>query len=192
VEHRVTIELDEHALDIFKALTDEGRLKLLGALALGERGLDELATLTGRKLNALARDLERLEGLGLVETMSSATPRRFRFNAEPLRAINRALLTRPAQAVPASADEAAGVVLKNFLDGERIRDMPASRAKRNIVLAWLADRFTVGQRYTEREVNELIQRHHPDYAWLRRELVDQRFMAREHGVYWRLTHEPTT
>lgn len=182
----MTPELDERALDVFKALSDEGRLKLIGALALEERELAELARLTGRRGPAVARDLERLRALGLVEVVDTGPPRRFRFNAEPLRALNRALLTRPPQAVPASADDLTRGVLTTFLDGERIKELPVARAKRQIVLAWLAERFEVGRRYPEREVNELIQRHHPDYAWLRREMVDNRFMQREHGIYWRL------
>ena len=68
-------------------------------------------------------------------------------------------------------------------------ELPATRAKRQIVLAWLAERFEADRRYPEREVNERIRRHHPDYAWLRRELVDNRFMQREGGVYWRVERE---
>jgi hypothetical protein len=42
------------------------------------------------------------------------------------------------------------------------------------------------RRYPEREVNEIISRHHPDYASLRRALVDHGLMARDAGTYWRL------
>lgn len=40
--------------------------------------------------------------------------------------------------------------------------------------------------YTEREVNDIIGRHHPDFATLRRELIGARHMQRENVVYWRL------
>ncbi|MHB1630128.1 MAG: DUF2087 domain-containing protein [Bacilli bacterium] len=36
------------------------------------------------------------------------------------------------------------------------------------------------------EVNEIIGRHHPDFATLRRELIGNGLMEREHGVYWRI------
>jgi hypothetical protein len=176
-------------LTFFRTVADEQRLKLLGALAWEERGLDELATLTGRKEREVARDLERLQALGLVEVAEAGPPRRVRFNGVALRALNRQLLTRPAQPVPDAADARTRSVLTNFLDGERIKELPASRAKRQVVLAWLAERFEAGRRYPERDVNELIQRHHPDYAWLRRELVDNRFMQREGGVYWRVQRD---
>jgi hypothetical protein len=182
----VAAESDDILLTFFRTLADEQRLKLLGALAWGERGLDELATLSGRKEREVARDLERLQTLGLVEIADAGPPRRFRFNGVALRALNRQLLTRPAQPVPDAADALTRSVLTNFLDGERIKELPAGQTKRQIVLAWLAERFESGKRFPEREVNELIQRHHPDYAWLRRELVDNRFMQREGGVYWRV------
>jgi len=53
------------------------------------------------------------------------------------------------------------------------------------VLDWLAQRFEPGRRYTEEMVNLVIARVHPDTAALRRYLVDDGFMSREHGVYWR-------
>ncbi len=50
---------------------------------------------------------------------------------------------------------------------------------------WLA-RFEPDRRYTEREVNDVIRAFHDDYATLRRELIDGRWMARDHDIYWRL------
>jgi hypothetical protein len=69
--------------------------------------------------------------------------------------------------------------------GETLREMPARPAQRLIVLRWLAGRFEPGRQYAEREVNELLGRHHPDFAMLRRYLVDHALLARDHGVYWR-------
>ncbi|MDB5097460.1 MAG: ArsR family transcriptional regulator, partial [Cyanobacteria bacterium RYN_339] len=68
---------------------------------------------------------------------------------------------------------------------ERLKEIPASRKKREVVLRWLADRFEIGPRYAEREVNEVIKRHHPDFATLRRELIGANLMQREAGEYWR-------
>ena len=41
-------------------------------------------------------------------------------------------------------------------------------------------------RYPEREVNFTLQLWYPDYAALRRYLVDAGFLARADGVYWRI------
>jgi len=72
-----------------------------------------------------------------------------------------------------------------FWSGERLVRMPAKRSKRLIVLDRLAQRFEPGKAYHEAQVNELLVTAHPDYAMLRRHLVDEGFLDRDHGWYWR-------
>jgi hypothetical protein len=77
-------------------------------------------------------------------------------------------------------------VLANFLDADgRLRVVPAKQAKLLVVLDHLAQEFEPGKRYTEAEVNEVLNRFHPDHAALRRYLVENLFLTREDGVYWR-------
>ncbi|MGH7862913.1 MAG: DUF2087 domain-containing protein [Candidatus Dormibacteraceae bacterium] len=61
--------------------------------------------------------------------------------------------------------------------------MPANRKKRDVILNYLAERFSPGQTYQEREVNAILSRHHSDFATLRRELVDGGWLVRESGIY---------
>jgi hypothetical protein len=77
-------------------------------------------------------------------------------------------------------------VLANFLatDGT-LRVIPTKHAKLLVVLDHLAQQFEPGRRYTESEVNDVLNRFHPDHAALRRYLVENQFLAREDGVYWR-------
>ncbi|MDP9233795.1 MAG: DUF2087 domain-containing protein, partial [Actinomycetota bacterium] len=42
-----------------------------------------------------------------------------------------------------------------------------------------------GHYYEEREVNRILKRYHDDYATLRRYLVDEGFLSRDAGKYWR-------
>ena len=67
----------------------------------------------------------------------------------------------------------------------RLHTVPSKRAKRLIVLDHIAQSFEPGRTYQEREVNAIIERFHPDYAALRRYLVDDQFLTREDNVYWR-------
>ena len=76
-------------------------------------------------------------------------------------------------------------VLEHFIDHGRLTAIPVQRKKRMIVLRWLVEEFQPGLRYPEREVNRIITRHHPDFAALRRYLVDEELMQRDHGIYWR-------
>jgi hypothetical protein len=77
-------------------------------------------------------------------------------------------------------------VLQNFIDAEdRLVSIPAQRKKRLAILRWLVEDFQPGRRYTEAEINQIISRRHPDFATLRRYLVDEEFMQRHRSVYWR-------
>jgi hypothetical protein len=77
-------------------------------------------------------------------------------------------------------------VRENFIDaGDRLVSIPAQRKKRLAILRWLVEDFQPGRRHTEAEVNRTISRRHPDFATLRRYLVDDELMQRQRGIYWR-------
>jgi hypothetical protein len=72
-----------------------------------------------------------------------------------------------------------------FRDG-RLCAIPRRRSARLAVLDLLASEFEPGRRYSEKTVNSMLSRYHPDYCALRRYLVDEEFMEREDGTYWRV------
>jgi hypothetical protein len=82
-------------------------------------------------------------------------------------------------------------VLENFVDGAgRLISIPVQRKKRLAVLRWIVEDFQPGRLYAEAEVNRIITRRHPDFASIRRFLVDEELMQRKRGVYWRAGSMP--
>ena len=81
----------------------------------------------------------------------------------------------------------ADPVVRRFMSKGKLVMIPARQAKRRRVLDWLAQEFEPGRIYPENAVNAILLRYHPDYAALRRYLVDEGFMEREGGggAYWR-------
>ena len=77
-------------------------------------------------------------------------------------------------------------MLQNFLteDG-RLRTIPSKQGKLLVVLDHLSQSFEPGRTYPEDEVNEILSDFHPDYAALLRYFVENVFMPREDGLYWR-------
>jgi DNA-binding MarR family transcriptional regulator len=178
-------------LRFFKALADESRLRLVGALAEDECSVEELATRLGLTPPTVSHHLAKLKQAGLVRMRRDGTTHLYRLDPDALRVLAREVL-EPAGLAGLAEEAGAGAwegkVLRDFFEGERLKEIPAARKKRYVVLRWLAERFEPGRRYPEREVNELLRRHHPDVATLRRELVSELygFLRREGGVYWRL------
>lgn len=92
---------------------------------------------------------------------------------------------REPVAGPALGDPHTAKVLQAFVRDGRLVQIPARRGKRRIVLEFLAQEFEPGVQYTESEVNERLARWHPDFCALRRYLVDEDFLDRASGNYWR-------
>jgi hypothetical protein len=173
----------------FAALSDEERLAIAGMLALRPATVQDLAAELRIKDGAVQRHLTLLVDTGIARMERGDGQAVYRLDVDGLRAQRKALLSRvhvPSPADEPGTSEQERAVLAAFFDGERLKEIPVNLRKRMVVLAWLAERFDRGERYSERQVNEIITRHYPDYAALRRELVDQGFMLRENGVYWRV------
>lgn len=182
----------ERAMQLLKLLANETRLKLLGLLAARERSVGELAEIAGVKEPTVSHHLALLAEAGLVTMRAEGTAHLYRLDAEVLQGIGKELfapenvVALAGEAAADSAEQYERKILRTFLDGERLTKIPDVRKKRDVILRWLAERFEPGARYPEPQVNEILQRHHPDSATLRRELVGARLLARESGIYWRV------
>jgi len=186
----MTQETLQSLLTILKVLADESRLKIIGLLSQRAHSGDELAALLDLKAPTVSHHLARLRDMELVKVKVEGNTHLYTLNGEVLRRISKELLA--PQRIASLADNIDNdawerKVLKDFFVGERLKEIPASRKKRLVVLKWLVDRFSPDKRYTEKQINETIKRHHEDFATLRREFIMNKLMARKDGLYWRLS-----
>jgi hypothetical protein len=174
----------ERLADLFRALADPARLRILGAIADQPRSGRELAETLTLTPPTISHHMRKLVEAGLVQVSAEGTRHTYRLDERALRDAVRARpsATETSTDLDAEARERAKV-LRDFFDGERLKSIPAQRKKRVVVLQHLVERFTPGERYPERAVNEVLRAAHDDFATLRRELVDYGFMRREHGIY---------
>lgn len=172
-------QLDRMSL-LFKALSDPARLRILGLLAERPNAGHELATKLGLTPPTISHHVRRLADAGLIDVTPDAQARIYSLRTEPLLHASRALA--PESDGSAMAREANDVI-RTFFDGPRLRQIPASRKKRVLVVRRLLELFEPGRDYPEQEVNEILRTAHEDVATLRRELVDYRFMHRNKGIY---------
>lgn len=160
-------------------LADDDRLRVFAALALGERTVAGVADRAGVPLRGVVRALARLEAGGVV----TGTGEQWALRRDVIADRARTEPTPPTSYDGVPDREAA--VLRAFLRDGRLVSIPAVHSKRLVVLDHLARVFEPGVRYPEREVDVLLRAFHPDHAALRRYLVDEGFLARDAGIYWR-------
>ena len=169
------------ATTLLGLLTDNDRLRVVAALALGARTPAEVASASGLGLRPTGRALARLTSGGLVEQEKDG----YRLLTERFREALESFERPATKAVDSGLGPDADRVLRAFLRDGRLTSIPAVHGKRLVVLDFLARLFEPGQAYPETEVNERLARYHPDVAALRRYLVDEEFMHRRDGFYWR-------
>ncbi len=194
---------DDDAIDpsiVVGLLAEASRLRVFAAGALGAATLAEVGAAAALDTSSTLRALDRLVTGGLV-SRSSPRPGRvaggprvaapgatYRVRQERITAAARA---RAEQAPPVAFEgeetlpDEQREVLRNFMADGRLASVPVARSKRLILLDFLAGRFEPGRVYPEREVNLMLGTVHADYAALRRYLVDEGFLERRGGFYWR-------
>lgn len=173
-------------LDYFKALSDESRLKIIGALSHTERTVEELASMLDLRAPTVSHHLARLKSLDLVEMKTEGNTHLYKLNISPLRKLSKQLLAVESLAVDDDSinyEAWERKILNDFFEGQKLKEIPASRKKREVILKWLTQQFERKRSYSEKEVNNIILRHHPDFATLRRELICAKLMVRDKGIY---------
>ncbi|HKA05600.1 MAG TPA: DUF2087 domain-containing protein [Acidimicrobiales bacterium] len=166
-------------------LADDDRRAVAAALILGASRVADVREATGLDAPRVAKALTRLVDSGLVERAGDGS---LHLLGQAFAVAARAAAAaRPSGEPEATADMPAETakVLRSFVRDGRLTRIPTSRSKRLVVLDRLAQDFEPGRRYPERTVNVMLARWHPDTASLRRYLVDEGFLTREAGEYWR-------
>ncbi len=163
--------------DLVGLLADASRRQVVAALILGEEDLAGVRKRTGLSARAAGTALSRLVDAGLVIKEDD----RVVLLADAFREAAGAA----GRAVPDESGDAPTGVLRAFVRDGRLLRIPVARSKRLVVLELLAQEFEPGRRYSEASVNLILGKWHADTAALRRYLVDEGFLDRSSGEYWR-------
>lgn len=166
---------------VLAVLADNDRMRVVAALVLGALSTDDVVAASGVAKRKALEALTRLEAAGLVEREKTG----WRFDVERLKAVARETRPREQADDVGDVDARTAAVLRTFLRGGRLTQIPTQHSKRLVVLDHVCRVFEIGVRYPEKEVNAMLRAFHDDYAALRRYLVEDGFLARDHNVYWR-------
>ena len=179
-------------LEIFKALADASRLKIVGLLAQQPYTVEQLAAMLQLKPPTISHHLSRLSEAGLVSARAEGYYSIYYLEKEALiNNMQRIFTNEHMEAITKDVDMDAyeNKVIRDFSTSDgRLKTIPAQRKKLEIILRYIVKIFNSEMRYSEKQVNEMLSRFHADTASLRRELVGYGLMKREGGGgdYWRV------
>jgi hypothetical protein len=163
-------------------LANDERRTVFAAVVLGAGTVAAIADATGLDATRVTRALTRLVDGGVVRRSDSG-------ELEVDAPVFQDAARRAASAAPepdhGDASPEAIRVLRAFVRDGRLTSIPATHAKRLVILDRLAQEFEPGRRYSEAMVNLVLGKWYADTAALRRYLVDEGFLDRAEGEYWR-------
>jgi len=181
----------EALLEFFKALSDPNRLKIVGLLARHPHNVEQLAEDLGLSVSTVSHHLQYLTHAGLVEARPQGHYYIYSLRTDVMHDMAQHLLAEenlPRLSEDVEGDAFERKVLASFTDREgRIKSFPSQEKKFLVLLRYVLKAFQPGVRYSEKQVNEILERYNEDTAILRRSLVDFGMMVRQGGGgdYWR-------
>lgn len=173
------------ALALLRAVLDPVRLSVLAASVRGPVSVHDVADRLDAEPKEIAVAIGDLRSLQILDEDGV-------LNRDALAAVGRSLpreYSDRGESVEGPWTEREAEILGRFFAGGRLIEIPTAISKRRLVLEKLALMFEPGERYAEQEVNFRIQLVHADYAAMRRYMVEEGFMDRADGVYWRTRRE---
>ena len=177
---------ESDAVRLIKCLADKSRLQILKSLMKEDMYVERLAERLSLTPATISFHLRKLEEAGAVAsrreqyyTMYSL--QRAVFHTRILDIISEESAEADVQAQRDT--EYREKILKTFFVYGKLTSIPAQRKKRRICLEEIALSFDAGRSYDEHEVNEIIERFHPDYCTIRREMIAEGIMTRSGSTY---------
>lgn len=185
----------DELLFFFKAMADENRMKIVGLLAQHPLSVEQISEILGIRPSTVSHHLAKLAEAGLVSARAESYYNIYHLETKALEAMTRRMLSRETFSMVTSEIDMDAydhkVVSDYLLPDGHLKTIPAQRKKLEAILHHIVAAFKPGERYSEKQVNEILMHFHKDTASLRRELVGYHLLARtaSGNSYWRIDTE---
>ena len=191
---------NEELMQFFKVFVDVERLKLVGVLAKGRASIQELAGQVEMSPYEVLHHIEHLCETGLVIANKDGEQEVYELATKTLEEMAKRQFTRAKELtapqvdqrnIPEDFTQEERRILMNYThpNGE-VKQIPLQQKKQLILLRYVLHHvlqsLKSGKHYTEKEINEMIKRFHPDAAFFRRSFVDSGHLYRyaDGSAYW--------
>jgi biotin operon repressor len=180
--------LNERA-QLFKALGHPARLLILNLVRAKPRHGEELAAILSLQPATISHHLAKLTEVGLLKSRKDQYYQVFSLTNGILKKTLDELvrLSQLGLTAAVAQDAYRDKILKTFIKQGQLTHLPAQMKKRQVILEHLVTEFEPGRLYEEREVNQILLEYHEDVATLRREMIMNKLMTREKGIYQRVS-----
>ena len=179
---------ETQALALFKCLADRSRLQILKSLAQEDMYVERLAERLNLTPPTISFHLKKLADAGAVTS--------YKTQYYTMYALEKSVfMTSILDLIQEKSDEAElqkqrdeayrKKVIETFFEYGKLKSIPMQKKKERIILEEIVKSFEPGRRYTEREVNIILADFHDDFCTLRRDMIGEKLLARDHQIYWR-------
>jgi len=170
-----------YLLFMLKALADENRLAMTRMMANQERTVTEMAQIIGLSEPTVSHHVSKLHTAGFLTLRMAGNQRFYMLKPEQLDLLKtfiaqikepmkhpETILSENAWIDALNWDEEDKKVLRDNTRNGKLIQLSSKEKSWLVVLRWLATKFEVGVRYSERQTNQIITDIHADYATIRR------------------------
>lgn len=175
-------------VEFHKALGDLTRIRIIALLKQGPLNGQAIAETLGLKPPTITHHMTKLREVGLIKERRDKNTIYFSLNTKILEMSAMGILSvgtgGDSKMEMSVTEEERSAIINNFFtkDG-KLKNYPAQRKKKLVVLAHMIKGLEFGKVYQEKEINEYLKHYHEDYATLRRELIMCQYMYRENNQY---------
>lgn len=179
---------ETQALALFKCLADRSRLQILKSLSMEDMYVERLAERLGLTPPTISFHLKKLSDAGAVHSYKTQYYTMYAL-------VKSIFMTSILDLIQEKSDEAdlqrqrdeayRKKVIDAFFEYGKLKAIPTQKKKERIVLEEMVKAFEHGRLYSEREVNIILADFYDDFCTLRRDMIGEKLLARDHQTYWR-------
>ncbi|MBE5809391.1 MAG: metalloregulator ArsR/SmtB family transcription factor [Clostridiales bacterium] len=180
------------ALALFKCLADRSRLQILKSLAIEDMYVERLAERLGLTPPTISFHLKKLSDAGAVRSYKTQYYTMYALEKSVFMPSILDLIQEKSDdaELQKQRDEAyRRKVIDTFFEYGKLKSIPTQKKKERIVLEEMVKSFEPGRQYTEREINIILADFHDDFCTLRRDMIGEKLLARDHQIYWRVDQD---
>lgn len=178
---------EAEAIKMFKCLADKSRLQILKSLIQEDMYVERLAERLGLTASTVSFHLKKLEDAGAVQSYKDQYYMMYSIKKDLFMTNIIDIIQEESTEVKEQKEREEAYrkkVINAFFEYGKLKSIPSQRKKERIVLEEIAKGFEKGKLYTEREVNIIIADYHDDFCTLRRDMISEHILERDHATYW--------